>query len=103
MTVDTDIVVDVVTGNTNKIKEPGKFKVVVYNDDVTTMEFVVALLMSVFRHTEAAAVELTKSIHNEGKAVAGIYTHEIAEQKVIEATDMSELNGFPLVTRMHPE
>lgn len=103
MTVDTDIIVDVATVNRNKIKEPSKFKVIVYNDDVTTMEFVIALLMAVFRHSEASAVGLTKAIHNEGSAVAGIYTHEIAEQKVIESTEMSELNGFPLVIRMSPE
>jgi ATP-dependent Clp protease adaptor protein ClpS len=103
MTVDADIIVDVETVNINKIKEPSKFKVIVYNDDLTTMEFVIALLMAVFRHSEAAAVELTRTIHNEGSAVAGIYTHEIAEQKVIEATEMSELNGFPLVIRMLPE
>jgi ATP-dependent Clp protease adaptor protein ClpS len=103
MAIDTEIVVDVVTVNKNTIKEPGKFKVVVYNDDTTTMEFVIAMLMSVFRHSESAAVELTKKIHNDGSAVAGIYTHEIAEQKVIEATEMSKLNGFSLVIRMLPE
>ena len=100
-TTDIDIIVDKVTKKT--IKEPGKFKVIVFKDNVTTMEFVIALLMTVFKHPQNTAMDLTQKIHNEGKATAGIYRHEIAEQKVLDATNLSEANGFPLVIRMQPE
>lgn len=86
-----------------KFKEPPRYKVILLNDDVTTMEFVVALLMTVFKHTESHAVSLTVEIHNEGSAVAGVYTHEIAEQKVLDATAMARNNGFPLVVKAEQE
>ena len=99
MATDIDVIVTV----KKDLKEPGKYKVMVYNDNVTTMDFVVALLMTVFRHPQNVAVELTQRIHHEGKAVAGIYRYEIAEQKVLEATNVSQLNNFPLVIKMLPE
>lgn len=84
-------------------QEPGLFKVVLYNDDVTPMEFVIALLMKVFRHNEESAVELTMRIHNEGKAVAGIYRFEIAEQKGMEGTGIARQSGYPLVIKVEAE
>lgn len=86
-----------------KLKEPGKFKVVVCNDDVTTVDFVVAMLMSVFKFDEKRALELTVAIHQKGSAVAGVYPYEIAEQKAADATNMARLNGFPLITKVEPE
>lgn len=89
---------------TNKqVKEPGKFKVVVCNDDVTTVEFVIAMLMSVFKYDEKRALDLTLAIHQKGSAVAGVYAYEIAEQKALDATNMARLNGFPLITKVEPE
>lgn len=88
---------------TKQLKEPGKFKVVVCNDDVTTVEFVVALLMSVFKFDEKRAFDLTITIHQKGSAVAGLYPYEIAEQKALDATNMARLNGFPLITKVEPE
>jgi ATP-dependent Clp protease adaptor protein ClpS len=88
---------------TKQLKEPGKFKVVVCNDDVTTVDFVVALLMSVFKFDEKRAFDLTIVIHQKGSAVAGVYPYEIAEQKALDATNMARLNGFPLITKVEPE
>ena len=85
---------------TTNIKKPSKFKVVVYNDDFTPMEFVVAVLVSIFKHNEEVATELTLKIHNEGSAVAGIYTYEIAEQKAIDATEAARNNEYPLQIRV---
>jgi ATP-dependent Clp protease adaptor protein ClpS len=82
------------------IKKPSKFKVVVYNDDFTPMEFVVAVLISIFKHNEEVATELTLKIHNEGSAVAGIYTYEIAEQKAIDATEAARNSEYPLQIRV---
>jgi len=84
-------------------KEPGKFKVVVCNDDVTPADFVIAMLMKIFRHDERTAVNLTIQVHEQGKGVAGVFTFEIAEQKAIDATNMARLNNFPLVIKIEAE
>lgn len=86
-----------------QLKEPGKYKVIICNDNVTTIEFVVAMLMHVFKHSEQSAFDLTLSVHENGSAVAGIYSYEIAEQKVIDSTNMARINGFPLITKVEPE
>lgn len=80
--------------------EPGKFRVVLLDDDVTPMAFVVALLMKVFKHSEEVATELTNQIHNEGRAIAGIFSFEIAEQKGMEATNLARHHGFPLIVKV---
>jgi ATP-dependent Clp protease adaptor protein ClpS len=87
----------------NKIKEPGKYKVIVCNDDVTPVEFVVSMLVAVFRHDEKAALELTLAIHNSGSAVAGTFSYEVAEQKAIDATNLARASGYPLITKVEPE
>jgi ATP-dependent Clp protease adaptor protein ClpS len=103
MATDIEEIVNIDKTVDKEFKEPGKYKVVLYNDDFTTMEFVVLLLITIFRHTQESAMELTHRIHVDGKAVAGIYRHEIAEQKVVEATNLSRANNFPLVIRALPE
>jgi ATP-dependent Clp protease adaptor protein ClpS len=88
---------------TRKFKEPKKYKVVVMNDDFTPMEFVVAMFISIFRKTEADAVSLTLNIHKDGSAIAGVFPHEIAEQKTSDATSMARANGHPLVIKAEQE
>jgi ATP-dependent Clp protease adaptor protein ClpS len=85
------------------IKPPSKYKVIVNNDDVTPMEFVIIMLMTIFKHTQEAATELTIKIHTEGFAIAGIYSYEIAEQKGIDATHLAREHGHPLVIRVEQE
>jgi len=67
------------------------------------VEFVILLLVRIFRHTTDSAIRITQQIHDEGSGVAGIYTHEIAEQKVIDATELSRANNFPLLIKAVPE
>ena len=86
-----------------KIIEPSRYKVVFINDDETPMQFVVDLLMEIFKHSQTSAEELTLAVHNEGSAVAGLYTHEIAEQKVHESTSLSRAQGYPLQIKMEKE
>jgi ATP-dependent Clp protease adaptor protein ClpS len=88
---------------TTSIKPPGKYKVIVCNDDVTPMEFVIVMLMSVFKHSQDSATALTLKIHNEGSAVAGVYTYEIAEQKGIDATYLAREHGHPLIIKVEEE
>lgn len=84
-------------------KEPSKFNVIVFNDDVTPVEFVVAMLVAVFKHDQSSALKLTLAIHNEGSAVAGTYNFEIAEQKSADATRMATNHGFPLMVKTEAE
>jgi ATP-dependent Clp protease adaptor protein ClpS len=94
MNTDTDILIDEKIRNITK--EPSMYKVLALNDDVTPIDWVIDLLVTVFRHSEASAKDLTLTIHNEGSAVVGVYTWEIAEQKTVEAIFASRDRGFPL-------
>ena len=85
------------------LQPPKMWKVVFLNDDHTPMEFVMDLLTTIFKHTEDSARDLTLEIHNTGSAVAGIYTHEVAEQRGIETTQLARSNGFPLQVTLDPE
>ena len=78
------------------LQPPTMWKVLFLNDDQTPMEFVMELLIGIFKHDEATAKNLTMEIHNSGSAVVGVYTHEIAEQRGIESTQLARSNGFPL-------
>jgi ATP-dependent Clp protease adaptor protein ClpS len=86
-----------------EVKEPGLYKVIFLNDDKTPMEFVVSLLIELFKHSENTAQTLTMKIHEEGSGVVGVYSYEIAEQKSLEATNLCRDNGFPLRIRVEEE
>jgi len=83
--------------------EPGKYKVVLLNDDKTPVEFVIAMLIKVFRHSESSAVSVTMQVHNDGAGIAGIYTYEVAEQKAIEGTNLARQHNYPLILKVEPE
>jgi ATP-dependent Clp protease adaptor protein ClpS len=85
------------------IAEPKKYKIIFLNDDKTPIEFVIELLISIFRHTQETAKDITLAVHTDGSAVVGIYTFEIAEQKTIETTQVCRQHGFPLQVRMEQE
>lgn len=89
--------------NDFEILSPGLYKVIIQNDDHTPMDFVIAVLMHIFKHSEARAKDITMQIHNEGAGVAGVYSHEIAEQKGAEGTMLARQNGWPLVFRIEEE
>tara|TARA_B100001287_G_scaffold273715_1_gene277690 strand:+ start:14243 stop:14554 length:312 start_codon:yes stop_codon:yes gene_type:complete len=86
-----------------KLEIPKNYKVIMLNDDTTPMEFVISILTLIFKHTEETAKKIMLTIHEEGSAVVGIYTYEIAEQKALEATTLSRDNGFPLQLRLEQE
>lgn len=87
---------------TSAIKEPGMFKVVFFNDNVTPMDFVVQVLVELFRHNKDRANSIMQQIHNNGSGVAGIYTYEIAEQKGVETSVLARENGYPLQVKIDP-
>ena len=86
-----------------KIIEPKKWKVIVLNDDHTPMDFVVSILTEVFKHTEEIARDITLQIHQQGSAIAGTYTFEIAEAKAVESTNLARASGFPLQIKLEEE
>jgi ATP-dependent Clp protease adaptor protein ClpS len=79
-----------------KKQDPLQYKVVLLNDDYTTMEFVVQVLESVFQKSPAEAYRVMMAVHLQGKGVAGIYPWEVAETKVSVVTTMAREAGFPL-------
>ena len=85
------------------VLDPGKYKVIMLNDDATPMDFVVEILVGVFRHSVEVAEAITMEIHKKGSAVVGTYIFEIAEQKAVETTKLSRANGFPLQTTIEKE
>jgi len=86
-----------------KTSEPKRWKVILLNDDTTPMEFVIALLMEVFRHTQATAKDIMLQIHETGSGIAGTYSFEIAEAKAVEATNTARTNGHQLQIKLEEE
>ena len=87
----------------SNVTEPPWFKVIMLNDDVTTMEFVVVVLMQVFHRSFEDARKLMLDIHHKGSAICGVYPHNVAETKVEQVTLMALASDFPLKCRMEEE
>jgi ATP-dependent Clp protease adaptor protein ClpS len=85
------------------LKTPKNYHVILLNDEVTPMDFVIELLVKIFKHKPETAKDLTLKIHKEGSAVCGTYTYELAEQKGTEATNESRDRGFPLQVKIEQE
>ena len=79
-----------------KEKTADLWRVILHNDDYTTMEFVVDVLEEIFSRSPAEAYGIMMKVHVEGRGVAGTYPHEIAETKVDRVHDLARANGFPL-------
>jgi ATP-dependent Clp protease adaptor protein ClpS len=78
------------------LKAPKLYKVLMHNDDVTPMDFVVSLLMVIFKHPENKAYALMLKIHTDGLAICGLYTQEIAQTRMLQAQALTQTNGWPL-------
>lgn len=86
-----------------KYREPRKFVVIMHNDDETTFDFVIMVLINTFHKTEAEAENLALAIHNQGKAVVGVYSLDIAKSKIGQVTVLAKEKGFPLLLTYQPE
>ncbi len=82
------------------ISPPSLYNVIFMNDNVTTMEFVIVVLMTLFDYSEEDSLELCKKIHEEGAGVVAVYPYELAEQKALETTLMARNNSFPLMVKI---
>lgn len=80
-----------------ELRKPPLYKVLLHNDNFTSMEFVVYILQTIFGRSEGDAVQIMLKVHNEGVGVAGLYTYEIAEMKVEKVTSLAQANEFPLL------
>lgn len=85
------------------LREPRRYKVIMYNDDFTTMEFVVHVLKAVFFKSADEAEAIMLTIHKSGSAVVGIYSYDVAISKVRKATMMARDENFPLRLECKPE
>ena len=85
------------------LREPRRYKVTIYNDDFTTMDFVVKVLKWVFFKKEEEAQALMLKVHHVGQAVVGVYSYDVAVSKVQRATQMAREEGYPLRLECLPE
>ena len=86
-----------------QIEKPPLFKVLLHNDDFTTMEFVVDILLQVFHRPEPEALQIMLAVHHQGVGVAGVYTYEIAEAKVSRVAELAGAEDFPLLCTLEQE
>jgi len=94
---------DVLTESETKLEKPKLFKVLLHNDDFTTMEFVVFVLQYVFNKDDLEALSVMLKVHNEGVGVAGIYPYEIAKTKAEKTTNLARSREFPLLCTVEAE
>ena len=86
-----------------EIKEPPLYRVLLHNDDYTTMEFVVEVLMKIFHKSRDEAEAIMWTVHEKGKALCGIYTFEIAQTKAEQVKVLARQNSFPLLATIEAD
>ena len=86
-----------------EIKKPTLYKVLLLNDDYTTMEFVVQILESIFHKTPAEAYRIMMQVHTKGRGMCGAYSYDVAETKVATTQELAKQEGFPLQATLEQE
>lgn len=86
-----------------ELQEPKKYRVFLLNDDYSTMDFVIDVLVKIFKKQTGEATTIMLNIHNNGKGLCGIYTYEIAQTKVMQVKTLAREKGFPLRAIMEEE
>ena len=86
-----------------ELEEPQLFKVLLHNDDYTSMDFVVDVLVNIFRKTHAQAEQIMLQIHEKDKAICGIYSFEIAQTKAHQVKQKAKNNEFPLLATIEED
>lgn len=94
---------ELATEERRKTKRPQRWKVVLHNDDYTTMDFVVEVLVRFFRKSPREALQVMLQVHHKGSGVAGVYPREVAETKVAEVTAEARTQGHPLMLTTEEE
>lgn len=86
-----------------KTKHPPMYRVILFNDDYTTMDFVVEVLQRFFSINRERALQIMLKVHNEGSAVCGVYSRDVAETKVVQVTEFAKQHGHPLRCSMEED
>ncbi|MGZ3450122.1 MAG: ATP-dependent Clp protease adaptor ClpS [Polyangiales bacterium] len=94
---------DLAVEQVKKVQRPKRWKVIFHNDDYTTREFVVEVLMKYFDKDESEATYVMLSVHYKGHGIAGLYPRDVAETKVDQVTKYARKSGFPLRVTAEPE
>ncbi|MGI8787969.1 MAG: ATP-dependent Clp protease adaptor ClpS [Pyrinomonadaceae bacterium] len=94
---------DVLTESETRLEKPKMYKVVLHNDDFTTMEFVVFVLIQVFLRTNAEAFTIMMKVHREGIGIAGVYSFEVANMKAEKAMNLARAQEYPLLCTVEEE
>ncbi|HMO79685.1 MAG TPA: ATP-dependent Clp protease adaptor ClpS [Pyrinomonadaceae bacterium] len=94
---------DVLTETKVRLEKPKLFKVLLHNDDFTTMEFVVFVLEYVFKKKESEAIAIMLKVHNEGVGIAGVYPYDIAYMKSQKAMNLARAREYPLLVTVEEE
>ncbi len=100
---DPEIEQEAVSQAEEEVDEPSMYKVLLHNDDYTTMEFVVEVLIYVFHKSVEDAMRIMLNVHRNGIGVCGVYTFEVAETKVKTVEALARENGYPLKCSMEEE
>ena len=93
----------VLTESETRLEKPKLFKVILHNDDFTTMDFVVYILRTVFHRSDAEAFTIMLKVHTQGIGIAGVYTYEIATMKAEKAINLARANEYPLLCTVEEE
>ncbi len=94
---------EILESTKQETKKPDLYRVLLLNDDYTTMDFVIEVLESIFHKQPAEAFRIMMAVHTQGKGLCGVYPHEVAETKVETVMERARENGFPLRAAMEPE
>lgn len=86
-----------------EFREPHLYKVLLLNDDYSSMDFVIQVLMQIFHHSYEKAMDIMLKVHEQGKGLCGVYTYEVAETKVAHVRKMAKEAKFPLRAVMEEE
>ncbi len=87
---------DILTREREELQEPHQYKVLLHNDDYTTMDFVIMILETVFHKSTEEATRIMLNVHHQGLGIAGVYTREVGETKVATVHRLARKNQFPL-------
>ncbi len=91
-----------ITQTRSKVKKPSMYTAVFLNDDYTTQQFVVQVLIDIFNQSEQDAIVIMMKVHKEGKSNVGSYTFEVAEHKATQTVAFAQKSGFPLQVKIEP-
>lgn len=96
MALDNENQGEVLTRDEEELNEPDEYRVILLNDDYTTMEFVVTVLMAVFHKSLIDAQKIMLDVHRKGRGIVGVYSYDIAVTKINQVHEVAKQNGFPL-------